>query len=287
MRNGAAPISAPPSSPAGGDFSLAHAVPLDEATVAEHLYAVATRGYSRVPNVLAPAACDLLRDRLERALAEYRPVPGNERSRLDSHLLHDLLCRDVAFARLLEDPRLQQLVAPLLGEHWIMYAFTSSSVPPRGTNYGRRIHVDSPRHSPAYVFNVGLIWALDPFTPETGGTELLPGSQHSALAPGAAYFERECARVECGPGDLIVFHARLFHRSGENRTGRWRHALTMNCCRSYMKQRMDWVRFVPDAIADRVNAQARRLIGYDTRLPSSLDELFLPESERLYKPNQG
>jgi hypothetical protein len=47
------------------------------------------------------------------------------------------------------------------------------------------------------------------------------------------------------------------------------------------------VRFVPPAIAEQVNAQARRLIGYDTRLPASLDEFFLPEAQRLYKPNQG
>jgi len=47
------------------------------------------------------------------------------------------------FAGLLEDPRLQQLLAPLLGESWILYAFTSSSLPPGGSNYGNRIHVDS------------------------------------------------------------------------------------------------------------------------------------------------
>ena len=30
-----------------------------------------------------------------------------------------------------------------------------------------------------------------------------------------------------------------------------------------------------------------RLIGFDTRLPTSLEEFFLPEERRLYKPGQG
>jgi len=268
------------------DFTLADAPALDERLLDEHLYSIETRGYSVVPGFLEPHACGLLRKKLSAAADAYVPR-GSERSQLDRYLLHDLLCQDLAFARLLEDPRLQQLLAPLLGEHWIMYAFTSSSLPPGESNYGRRLHVDSPRFAPGYTFNMGVIWALDPFSAENGGTEVLPGSHHSPRTPPADYFERNFFQLACPAGSLIVFHARLLHRSGFNRSGAWRHALTMNCCRSFMKQRMDWVRFVPPAIAEQVNAQARRLIGYDTRLPASLDEFFLPEAQRLYKPNQG
>src|SRR5258706_523463 len=216
------------------DFSVAAADLLEPEGVAEHLYAINTRGYSLIPGFLAPEACEVLRGRLASALEAYRPVAGSERSVEDRHLLHDLLATDPLFARLLEDPRLQQLVAPLLGEHWVMYAFTSSSLPPHGSNYGHRVHLDSARFSPLYTFNVGVIWALDPFTGENGATEVLPGSHHSEDVPQAAYFERNCAQINCAPGDLILFHARLLHRSGNNRTDAWRHALTMNCCRSFM-----------------------------------------------------
>jgi len=269
------------------DFSLAEATPLGGELVSELAYGILTRGYSVVPGFLPSEFRALLRDRLAQRLREYRPVPGSERSLEDRHLLHDLLTSDIVFARLLEDPRLQQLMGPLLGEHWIMYAFTSSSLPPNGSNYGRRMHVDSARFSAGYTFNVGIMWALDPFTRENGGTEVLPGSHHAEAAPEASYFERHRTQITCAPGDLIVFHGRLVHRAGENQTDVWRHALTMNCCRSFMKQRMDWVRAVPAQLADRLNPQARRLLGYDTRLPASLQELFLPQGQRLYKPNQG
>jgi ectoine hydroxylase-related dioxygenase (phytanoyl-CoA dioxygenase family) len=94
-------------------------------------------------------------------------------------------------------------------------------------------------------------------------------------------------RLTCAAGSMILFDGRLFHRAGDNRTEAWRHALTMNACRSFMKQRFDWVRFVPAPIAGALNPQARRIIGFDTRLPTSLEEFFVPEERRLYKPGQG
>jgi hypothetical protein len=53
-----------------------------------------------------------------------------------------------------------------------------------------------------------------------------------------------------------------------------------------MKQRMDWVRFIPESISSQLNSQARRILGFDTRLPSNLEEFFQPEELRFYKGNQ-
>jgi len=50
---------------------------------------------------------------------------------------------------------------------------------------------------------------------------------------------------------------------------------------------MDWAKFVKDDFSEVLNDQARRLLGFDTRVPASLEEFFLPESARLYKAGQG
>lgn len=261
---------------------------LSDTEAAEHAYHIQTRGYSLVPGFLAPDEIDLLKSSMQQAIENFKPVPGVERSFLDRYQMHDLLNRDINYGRLLEDPRLQQLVAPHLGEHWIMYAATSSSIPPHGTNYASRLHVDSPRFHPGYIFNMGIIWALDDYTLENGGAlKVLPGSQHVGTPPEPEVFEKHAVHVTCQAGSLLVFNARLYHRTFENRTGQWNHSMTVNVCRSFMKQRMDWVRFIPESISSQLNPQARRLIGFDTRLPASLEEFFLPEAQRLYKPNQG
>jgi ectoine hydroxylase-related dioxygenase (phytanoyl-CoA dioxygenase family) len=267
-------------------LSLASVGPIAGPDLSEHHYALATLGYAVVPDALPLDFCGHLRRLLQQAVDAYVPA-SSERSKLDRYLMHDLLCQDAAFAALLEDPRLQQLLSPILGEHWILYAFTSSSLPPGETNYGHRLHVDSPRFIPGYPTNMGVMWALDDFQAQNGATEVLPGSHASPQEPTPEFFARHKVVVTAAKGSVIVFNARLFHRSGVNQTREWRHALTMNACRSFMKQRMDWVRFVPREIAIGLNAQGRRLLGYDTRLPTSLEELNLPEGERLYKPGQG
>lgn len=259
---------------------------LDQATLDRVRYDIQTRGYSLVTGYLDDATRQELRTLTRKAVDEFQPYPGSERSKLDRHQMHDLLCKDIRFGRLLEDPRLQQVVEPFLGRSWIMYAFTSSSIPPGDQNYSARIHVDSPRFQPGYTTNMGIIWTLDEYRNDNGPLKLLPGSHHSPDIPGEEYFEKNCVEVHCPPGTLIVFNARVVHRTAGNRSNDWRHSLTMNCCRSFMKQRMDWVRFVPKEISDRLDAQGRRILGFDTRLPTTLEEFFVPEEQRLYKGGQ-
>jgi ectoine hydroxylase-related dioxygenase (phytanoyl-CoA dioxygenase family) len=260
---------------------------LDNTRIDEHVFKMHSQGYDVFEDYWDEEVCHDLKMKLESVLEQYIPFESSARSFLDAYQMHDLLTKDITFCKTLEDPRLQQIIASILGEHWIMYAYTSSSLPPSGTNYGSRIHVDSPRWINRYPTNIGVIWALDDFTLENGATYVLPGSHNTALVPTEELFNKNSVRLTCKKGSIVIFNARLWHRAGENKTDNFRHALTMNVCRPYMKQRMDWVRFIPTHITDKLNTQARRIIGFDTRLSTNLEEFFKPEDERLYKPNQG
>lgn len=260
--------------------------PLDDETINAHIYDMKRLGYSIIKGFLPKSAVEAMRIHLDNAIAEYKTVDFSLRSELDKYHMHDLLCKKLIFAKTLEDPRLQQLVGSILDNYWILYAYTSSSVPPTGANYGSRIHIDCPRYIPNYTTNVGVIWALNDFTLENGATHVLPGSHNTDLIPSKKYFEENNIRLTCKEGDLIIFNARLYHAAGTNMTNEFRHALTLNACRPFMKQRIDWVRFIPESISAQLNNQARRIIGFDTRIPSNLEEFFLPEEQRFYKPNQ-
>lgn len=269
-------------------INLADRPLLSEKEVSEHSYLVQTRGYTLVDNFLTETEIELLKTTMKRAIDEFKPLPNVDRSFVDRYQMHDLINLDVNYGRLLEDPRLQQLIAPHLGEHWIMYAATSSSIPPHGSNFSSRLHVDCPRFHPGYVFNMGVIWVFDDYELDNGGAlKILPGSQHSDIKPDLDFFEKHCVQAVCKAGSLLLFNAKIYHRTYENHTDKWNNSMTLNACRSFMKPRMDWVRFIPTEISSQLNAQARRLIGFDTRLPSSLEEFFLPEEQRLYKANQG
>ena len=80
-------------------------------------------------------------------------------------------------------------LAEVLSDTCILYAYTSSSMPPAGSNYSRRIHVDCPRLIPGYWTNAGVMVALDDFTDENGVTEF-----HAALARADRAAERRRIR---------------------------------------------------------------------------------------------
>jgi ectoine hydroxylase-related dioxygenase (phytanoyl-CoA dioxygenase family) len=202
-------------------------------------------------------------------------------------MVQNLMTRGLPFAKLMESEKVQAYLSDLLGDTCIVYAYTSSSMPPGSSNYSNRIHVDCPRLIPGYITNVGVLIALTDFTVENGASRFLPGSFVRAETPSESEFETKGERVFPKAGDAVIFNARTFHKGYPNRTSGPRHAITMNVCRSYMRQRFDYPRLVPKDVVDALGPVGKRFLGFNVRMPVSLDEYYVPEDQRLYKSNQG
>lgn len=243
-----------------------------------------TDGLVAVPSVLEPALVRALRDELEQAMREDLAARPEV---FDRGMVHNCMARGKEMARLLDHPVLDAYLAAAFSPTCILYAYQSSSLEPGQGNYGSRIHVDSPRFIPGYATNLGVIFPLDDFTEANGATWYLPGSHLAEALPGDAEFRRRAVRSICRAGDMVLFHARLAHAAGVNTTDRARHALTINICRSYMRQRFDFPRLLPPDLIDRLGPRGRRLVGMNVRMPTSLDEFYLPPQQRLYLPGQG
>lgn len=241
-------------------------------------------GFTVVPGVLDAAEVATLRAELETAIDEdsIRNLDV-----FDKGMVHNCMVRGEAMARVLDNPLLHAYLDLALSDTCIVYAYQSSSLQPGQGNYGSRLHVDSPRFIPDYTTNLGVIFALDDFTLENGATYVLKGSHRVPDLPDDAYFRKHASRAVCSAGDMILFNGRLVHAAGANTTNRARHSLTINLCRSYMRQRFDLPRLVPADVINRLGEKGRRLIGMNVRMPASLQEFYLPADQRLYKPNQG
>jgi ectoine hydroxylase-related dioxygenase (phytanoyl-CoA dioxygenase family) len=201
-------------------------------------------------------------------------------------MVHALMSRGPAFLDLLGNPAIRRIAKTVLGHGCIVHAYNSSSMPPGTSNYSRSIHVDCPRLIPDYVTNLGVTIALDPFNPETGGMEIMPQSFELGAAPDELAFQKGAEQPLLGPGDAILFNARCWHRGGMNRTGNWRHAVTMNLCRSYMRQQFDYPRMLDQLHINGLDEDRRQFLGYYVRQPSSMAEFLLPAEQRLYRAGQ-
>ena len=109
--------------------------------------AIHEEGYCIVENVFSPEFTKQTRVELEAAIEkEVAYHGGSEYSDYGMVLLCSLYGGN--FLELFNNKTFTDCIEAAVGEGSIVYAYTSSSMPPNKTNYSRRIHVDSPRIIP-------------------------------------------------------------------------------------------------------------------------------------------
>jgi ectoine hydroxylase-related dioxygenase (phytanoyl-CoA dioxygenase family) len=202
-------------------------------------------------------------------------------------MVHNPMLRDSGFMRFLQRSALTEIVGSVLHDTFLLYAFTTSTMPPNGSNWSRRVHVDCPRLIPGYATNMNAFIPLTDISVDNGGIEIMPHSHGRAMKPSLHEFDSFKLVPELDAGSLLVFHSRLWHSGGENKTMQPRHALTFNFCRSFMRQRFDYPRMMTSEQLKGLDEMQRQLLGFNVRVPASLDEYYLTGENRLYKSNQG
>jgi ectoine hydroxylase-related dioxygenase (phytanoyl-CoA dioxygenase family) len=64
-------------------------------------------------------------------------------------------------------------------------------------------------------------------------------------------------------------------------------AINQQFTRSYVKQQVDYVRALGDDVVEAQAPRTQQLLGWYTRVVTSLDEFYRPADQRLYRGGQG
>jgi ectoine hydroxylase-related dioxygenase (phytanoyl-CoA dioxygenase family) len=199
---------------------------------------------------------------------------------------------DDHFFSFLELPELLAVIDATVGDTAILNRQTGIILPSFAPGEApsapqNRLHMEFTRVLNGYLMAINALFAIDDFTAESGGTLLVPGSNQADPPPSRDYLERNAISIECPAGSMLIFDSTLWHCSGENVSGRDRLAVGHMFVRSYVKQQFDYCRALGE---DKVQAQKPRtqqLLGWYTRVVTSLDEYYRPPEERLYRDGQG
>ena len=240
-----------------------------------------TKGCAIVRDVLPKEYIPRAKKELMAAIEAESKLPFNNKKDFAMVMLCSLY--GGAMLDLFDIKKLNEHFNAILGEGCIVYAYTSSSMPPNATNYSARIHVDCPRVIPGYVTNMGATIALDDFTEENGATWFLPGSQERADAPTEEEFYAKGQRFIAPAGSVWFFNARVWHAGGQNKTQQWRHALTINMARPWMKQRLDIPRAMSQMDLSKQPECVLQKLGFLAQVPANYDEYYAAPEQRKYK----
>jgi ectoine hydroxylase-related dioxygenase (phytanoyl-CoA dioxygenase family) len=245
-----------------------------------------TRGFTIVPGVVGKDEAAVLKEQLRLALKKDWEEFGGRPGKVP-HLVVELVLRDAAFRRLLDNDLMHAVFERLLGKDCILYCFNSAIMPPKQQTAACEIHTDQNFWIPGYVSRILMTLALDDFTEENGATYHMPRSHLLEHAPPPEVFYREAVRVVRNAGDAVFFNSRCWHAGAVNHTSAVRYAIGLQACRHFMKQRFDYPRMLPEDVVAGLSERARRFLGFYSRPPESQDEFYRPPSERTYRAGAG
>lgn len=251
-------------------------------------------GYALVTGAV-PA--DLLAETPERLRAVHRRIladMGEERLRRAGELgvLRLTMKYDRFFTRYLEIAEILALVDATVSPTAILHLQNGFILPshPAGTTpevFQNGFHMDFPRLLNGYRASINVFVAVSEFTAENGATLVVPGSQQTTETPDREWLARHAVPLTCPPGTLIAFDSTLWHASGRNVSGSERLAINHQFTRSWIKPQFDHVRALGEDLLLSLPERSRQLLGWYTRVVTSLDEYYQPPERRLYRAGQG
>ncbi len=251
-------------------------------------------GYAVVESVLDAAFIERTRGAMYAVQQRIIEEVGRDRLTRAGELgVLRLMCKfDPFFLRFLEIPELLEVVDATVSDTAIMHLQNGFILPSFGAGETPKVfqnayHQDFPRVLNGYIASVNVMFAIDAFTPENGATLIVPGTHQRPTRPAPDYLLANAVPVRCPAGSMLIFDSTLYHAAGHNLSGRDRLAINHQFTRSYIKQQIDYVRALGDTAVQSQPPRTQQLLGWYTRVVTSLDEYYRPEAERLYRRGQG
>lgn len=248
-----------------------------------HVAAIDHDGYTLIDDFLSPA--DLTEVRRVLALYLGDRAGRNNFEGYRTERLYTLVARARIFWKIALDPRVLALCERYLLPNFLLTASQAINISAGETP--QPFHADDQFYTvprPRPMVSLSTIVAVDAFTAENGGTEVIPGSHRwddrqvagtygrsdvgaSAQVAVDAAFERLARPVEMPPGGCVVFAGTLLHRGGRNRSPHPRCAFSHQYCQPWARQQENFTLGVPPEVARQMPERLQELLGYSIHPP--------------------
>ena len=234
----------------------------DVARIAERIRLV---GHAVLPGGFSSAEIADLGMRLEQVMArQIEEFGGAERMAAigDTFTARCPLAYDEAFLSLAAHPGVLALCRELLGDYVVLMQ-QNGVINPSGQRHTQlAYHRDLPYQHfvSSRPLAVSALFCIDPFTTETGATTLIPGSHRMEQFPSDVVAADLDTPVSAEPGSFIVFDSMVFHRAGDNGSGRPRRGVNHVFSVPIIAQQIS----LPEALDGRHadDPALARLLGY-------------------------
>jgi len=267
---------------------------------------IKTQGYTVIADFLQPAQLQSIKALLPRINGQFlgrNNFEGDKTERIYSLLAYDKVVQDIV-----EDARIMAICDAFLEANYLLT--TSQSICIHPGESPQPWHADDVFYSiprPRPMVALSTVLAIDDFTPENGGTEIVPGShlwsdeeiggdyREGGSERDATFAERmknQSIALEMPAGACVVFAGNTLHRGGENHSGGPRQALSNQYCQPWARTIENFFLSVPRELVREMSPKLQSLLGYSVLSPfmgqvsgshplKALAPDFLPPVSRL------
>jgi ectoine hydroxylase-related dioxygenase (phytanoyl-CoA dioxygenase family) len=249
------------------------------------------KGYTILRNQISPDWLDKLSKAIDKSFIDHRKIQieNNNDIKTDGVALHVMLNDSIFidFLKYLQNIKfIQSLEDNFFESKCILNSFSALDNLPNQPNFSSIVHRDLRFYSGDFPIMINCLVMVDDFTIENGGTYLLPYSHLTKSKPTDEEFFNNADQAIGKRGDILIFNANVWHSSAPNKTQDHRRAIPITISKSFMKQLLDYPRAIGYDKINEFDYEFQQLLGYHSRVPSSLNEWYQPEDKRFYKKNQ-
>ena len=117
---------------------------------------------------------------------------------------------------------------------------------------------------------ISALVCVDDFTPETGATFVLPGSHKFDAFPSPEFAKTHEKQIVAKAGSIIMLDSMVYHRAGENTSGKTRRAISQIYTTPMIKQQIS----LPKALEGRYvdDPFLAKFLGYESETAENVLE---------------
>jgi hypothetical protein len=182
---------------------------------------------------------------------------------------------------------LEPYIESYFGGKFILNSFGGAINTPGKTSYAQRVHRDIRTYSADLPLMLNTLVMLDDFTADNGATYLLSGSHKQAEKPDDEEFQRSAVQAIAPSGSILMFNSNVWHAGGNNVSADVRRSVTPMFCKPFVKPQFDYPRAIGYGRRDELSPFLAQVLGYNARIPATLEEWYQPPAKRMYRSDQG
>lgn len=245
------------------------------------LQELSLQGYTVIEDFLSAPVLQQVDECLEALRGQHHGRNNFEGTHTER--IYTLVARGKVFEDIVEDPRIMALLDHVLLPNYLLTANQAICIAPGETV--QPWHTDDSFYTvprPRAMISLSTIVAVDAFSAENGGTEIVPASHlwddaqiGGVYTSGEAEAEEDFARrvatqaqpVVMPAGACLVFAGTLLHRGGANTSSGVRRAFSNQYCQPWARPQENFYLAIPPAEVARMSPRIQSLLGYSIHPP--------------------